>query len=520
MMRIGFIALFFSLSITGLALYGLIGFDGASFNLDLLKDAYIQKITLFSIKQAFLSTVLSVIIALPIAQALYYLPNLRLKSWFLALCLLCFIFPSLVLITGLVALVGQAGWLTPYLGKNWSLYGLHGIVLAHVFLNMPYAVRVFYLQLQSIPESSWRLARQLKLSYKQQWLILEWPVLGSVLPSIIGIIFIICFNSFAVVLALGGGPQATTLELAIYQALKYDFNPSDALTLAWLQLFITGSLLIVVNSLNSVAWLSTETPQHKFHPKIDLIRTLFYHSIYWIAWVMLSLPLMTVAIKSLQFSRLSTAWLFIFKGLFNSLVLGLSSALLCLLVSYGLLQPLRQWNAKLGKNKEKFICEWLVNHTLIVPTMVISVGLYILLLKQVDFERWGWLIVIIVNAQITIPFVLNQLKARLFLFDQQYSRLINSLKLAWQHKIYLEWQWAQNSILSAFIIGLVLALGDVAIFSLFGHNDWPTLSWSIYNYASTYRMKEAIFASSMLLILCLGLTIWLERINRVDYARA
>ena len=33
-------------------------------------------------------------------------------------------------------------------------------------------------------------------------------------------IFVICLSSFAVALTLGGGPRATTLELAIYQAMR------------------------------------------------------------------------------------------------------------------------------------------------------------------------------------------------------------------------------------------------------------------------------------------------------------
>ena len=66
-----------------------------------------------------------------------------------------------------------------------------------------------------------------------------------VLVMLLGFVFILCFNSFAVVLALGGGPQATTLEVAIYQALKYDFNIPEALSFAWTQLAIAGGLFVV-----------------------------------------------------------------------------------------------------------------------------------------------------------------------------------------------------------------------------------------------------------------------------------
>ena len=35
-------------------------------------------------------------------------------------------------------------------------------------------------------------------------------------------IFLLCFTSFAVVLALGGGPDAATLEVAIFEALRFE----------------------------------------------------------------------------------------------------------------------------------------------------------------------------------------------------------------------------------------------------------------------------------------------------------
>jgi thiamine transport system permease protein len=46
----------------------------------------------------------------------------------------------------------------------------------------------------------------------------------------------LCFASFATVLSLGGGPQATTIELAIYQALSYDYDPGRAALLAIVQM--------------------------------------------------------------------------------------------------------------------------------------------------------------------------------------------------------------------------------------------------------------------------------------------
>ncbi len=50
----------------------------------------------------------------------------------------------------------------------------------------------------------------------------------------------LCVTSFTIVLVLGGGPGATTLEVAIYQALRFDFEPATAAVLTGVQIAITG----------------------------------------------------------------------------------------------------------------------------------------------------------------------------------------------------------------------------------------------------------------------------------------
>ncbi len=56
--------------------------------------------------------------------------------------------------------------------------------------------------------------------------------MARVLPGLVLIVFLLCATSFTLVLTLGGGPSATTLEVAIYQALKLDFDPPRAVALA------------------------------------------------------------------------------------------------------------------------------------------------------------------------------------------------------------------------------------------------------------------------------------------------
>jgi hypothetical protein len=120
---------------------------------------------------------------------------------------------------------GLAGLAVPaWLAVGFSPYGLQGILLAHVFFNMPMATRLLLQALENIPGEQRQIAAQLGMRGWSFFRLVEWPWLRRQIPPVAALIFML-FASFATVLSLGGGPQATTIELAIYQALSYDYDP-------------------------------------------------------------------------------------------------------------------------------------------------------------------------------------------------------------------------------------------------------------------------------------------------------
>lgn len=498
------------ISITAMAFYGLAGFDQARLMPELLKDQYIQQILQFSLLQSALSAALSVGIALPIARALHFMPRLPARKAFLRFCLLCFVMPTLVLITGLVALLGRSGFMTPLMPDHWNLYGLNGILLAHLYLNMPLAVRVMSQQLANIPDTSWRLAQQLKLSRSQQFRQVEWPALKSSLLMLLGFIFVLCFNSFAVVLALGGGPASTTLEVAIYQALKYDFNLSEALTLSWLQFTLAGLIFALIAKLGKLNWLSADTHQQRWQPQLSQPSQWLHKSLYWLAWLLLTLPIAALVptLFKAQLKHLDLTML-LFACLRTLLIAG-SCALLACILAWWLLTPIRMAQLRHHENR-RILLQWLATHTLVAPAMVISAGLYILLLPRIDLERWGWFWLILINTILLLPFVIAQLKPRLLQYDQQYWRLTANLKLKGIKQLSTVLPFVRETLVGSYVLALLLAMGDVAVFSIFGDNSWSTLPWLIYGYAGSYRMAEAALASLLLLTLCALLIALFER---------
>jgi len=499
----GLAALLGLVGVTVLAFRGLTGFDDAQLDFRLLSDPYTLQILRFSLWQALISALISIAIAWPLARILYRLKPVGTKR-FQQLCLLAFVMPTLVIITGVMVLLGPQGALRWLFSEEWKLFGLSGILIAHVYLNAPLAVRILLQRYQALPQGSERLASQLKLSLYRRFMLLEWPHIRPVLLALSLLIFILCFNSFAVVLALGGGPASTTFELAIYQALKYQFNLSEALTLAWMQFAIAGLLFAVSGLFGRVNWLGSSRTHGEWQPELSLLHRFYGWAAYLIAWAALVAPIFAL-LSEVNLDKLESMELLeLGYSLLRSITLALSATLLALLLAL-LLLPL-QVNP---------ILSWISTHHLVAPAMVLSSGIYIWLLSSGALRTWGLSWLVLINGLLVLPFLLSQLRPSAINYQQQYNQLVLSLKLSLVTQISVYLAYLYRPLVSAFALGLLLALGDVSVFALFGRYDEPTLPWLIYRYAGSYRLEEASVASTLLLLVSIGLVLLLER-NRTN----
>jgi len=181
------------------------------------------------------SAVFSTLLAIPVARALARrsFPG---RGLLITLMGAPFLLPAVVAVLGLLAVFGRAGLINSAVTALGlppvSIFGLHGVVIAHVFLNLPLATRMILQGWLALPAERIRLAQSLGFTPRETFRHLEWPMLREVLPGVALVILVICLTSFAVVLTLGGGPSATTIELAIYQAVRFEFDLSRAAGLA------------------------------------------------------------------------------------------------------------------------------------------------------------------------------------------------------------------------------------------------------------------------------------------------
>jgi thiamine transport system permease protein len=192
----------------------------------------------------------------------------------------------------------------------------------------------------------------------------------------------------------------------------------------------------------------------------------------------------------------------------RSLVLAVAAALLSLCLALALLSL---WRA--GR-RERFR-QWVAGvalYPLVVPAMVVSVGLYILLMPWVDWQAYGWIAVILMNAVIALPFVFQQLRPAVSDYDASYARLLADLNpTRFTHWRYIYLPYLKPLLRRVLAISFVLALGDMSVFAIFGSDDWRTLPWLIYTLAGGYRLAEAALVSVLLLALALAALRFLEK---------
>ena len=182
-------------------------------------DTRIYKLLEFTVYQAVLSTLISLFFGVLLAWALTHQNHFRGRGVLVALLSSSVVLPTLIVVFGLIGIFGRQGYLNQVsmflfdTSFGSYLYGLGGILLAHVYLNASFAARALIHGFESIPKEKYKLAKSLNFSVWKRFLYVEYPALKSTLLSIGATIFLLCFTSFAVI-------EAKVLSLQIKRLVK------------------------------------------------------------------------------------------------------------------------------------------------------------------------------------------------------------------------------------------------------------------------------------------------------------
>jgi len=391
----------------------------------LISSPAYARIIWFTIWQAGLSTIITLILALPgafiFARYQFYGKNLL-----QALMTVPFVMPTVVTAAAFRALLGPNGLVNDWLMTGFNLahppiridQTITFFLLAHVFYNYSLVLRIVGNFWAGLDPNVREAARMLGASPWQTFRKITLPLLMPAITSATLLIFIFCFTSFGVILILGG-PGYATIEVEIYRQAVQLFNLPMAATLSLIQIAINFLLMWLHARLGTRAHLSfygdtvlgVTIKAKKWTQKAVIGGNLLF------MLLLLATPLLALLLRSITgedgltlsyYAALFTAHarsvFFVepIAAVKNSLFFGLATMVLAALL--GLLA-----STFLASSKTKGVSFWDALIMLPLATSAVTLGFgYIITLNKPPLNlRDSVFLVIIAHTLVAFPFVVR-----------------------------------------------------------------------------------------------------------------
>lgn len=486
----------------------------------------------FTIWQAALSTVLTLIVGLPGAWlfARYDFPG---RSALRALTAVPFILPTIVVAVGFESLLGSKGWVNLLLQSAGLIqqplqfmHTLGMILLAHVFYNASIVLRL-------VSDAWMRLDPRLPAAARTlgagPWRAFREVTLPLLLPSILAaafLVFLFDVSSFGVILILGG-PAFSTLEVEIYNQTLQLLNLPAAAVLSALQIACTLALVILSawfskraqNGISRVSYRTAARPS-SFRGRIAIAAGAGILLVFFLAPLvspvarsflqveppidrsMNSQPVFTLAYyRELFVNRRGTAF---FATPMESARNSLAVAAFTTLISLGLGIPAAAMLAR-PKPVERALEPFLL---LPLGTSAVTLGVGMLLLysrSPFDLIR-SPLFLPIAHSLVAFPFIVRSLRPAFAAIPQRLrdaARTLGASPLqAWRA---VDLPIAARAVASAGAFAFAISLGEFGATSLLMRPDFPTMPVVIYRLLSQpggINYGQAMAMASLLMILC------------------
>ena len=461
----------------------------------------------FTLVQAALSGLLSVLFAIPVARALARRRFFG-RSVLVTLLGAPFILPVIVAILGLTAVFGRNGWVSGMLiwagFEPFSIYGFHGVILAHVFFNLPLATRLLVQGWATVPAENFRLATSLRFRSRDVFRHIEWPMLRAAVPGAFAVIFLICTTSFAVALTFGGGPNATTVELAIYEAFRYDFDLGRAALLSVVQFLICTTAVVI--SLRMTLPPVGQDRQDRIVRRFDAAGAgarAFDGVWIVLAALFLIAPLTALFAKGMGAVPSLPASVWLAAG--RSVLTALGSATIAIVLAVTLALAAQRHRA----------FEAIGTLSIAASPLVIGTGLFLILFPVVTISDVALPVTALVNAIMALPFCLRALVPAVRTAEADFGRLADGLNMqGWARLRLFVLPRIRGPLGFSAGLSAALSMGDLGVITLFAPPDGATLPLQIYRLMGSYRMEQASGAALLLLALALVIFYIFDRWGR------
>lgn len=238
-----FLGVFFLWPVAAILGRGL-GGDGLDRLVDLPGDAVFLRVAWFTVWQAAASTVLTLLVGLPVAHLLAR-HRFRGRRLLRSLTTVPFVLPTVVVAGAFTAVFDRFGLDEGTLRMRHTVWAL---LAAHVFFNVAIVVRTVGTAWEGLDP---RLDEQARVLGAAPWTVFRLvtlPRLAPALAAAASLVFLFCVTSFGVILILGG-PTRATLETEIWRHAVWRGDFEAATALAFVQLAAVLAVVAVGNGL-------------------------------------------------------------------------------------------------------------------------------------------------------------------------------------------------------------------------------------------------------------------------------
>ncbi len=499
-----FVGLVFYLPVTQVSLLGVSG-DWLS----RLVEPKTVELVWFTIWQAILSMVFTVIIAIPGAYLLYRrsFPGQQLVR---ALITVPFVLPSIVVAVGFTVFRSVHEFYQG-LGLTFLANQVYWIIAAHVFVNYSIAVKTIggvWATMDTDIESAAELDGAGRL---RTLLLISLPQLKPGIYSASALIFLFSATSFGVVLVLGGG-QVQTIETAIFFAATQRLDLELASALVLVQTLITALAFLVGTKLAKGSFRLEQVFEGSRRPKVDRRDSLAL-AISVAVWVgLLAMPLILVLVRAFDvrgsfgfdnFVNLGTRGA---RDLLNitfidAAVNSLRNMAVAALIAF-VLGTLISW--LLIRTRFR-----LLDFVFLLPLGVSSVVLGFGFLVSFDASwfplRSSWLIVPLAQALIALPMVIRLVHPALVSIGREpieQAQLDGAT--SWQSWRFIESKMIRGVLLTSLGFAAIISIGEFGASSFLANGSQatiPTLLFRLISRPGDQNYGMAMAVSAILIVL-------------------
>jgi thiamine transport system permease protein len=501
----------------------------------LFSSGYFARVLWFTTWQAALSTLLTLMAALPGAYVFARF-HFRGKAMLQALTTVPFVLPTVVTAAAFRALLGQGGVVNTCLMQIFKLevppinlnHTVWFFLMAHVFYNYAVVLRLVGGFWSRLPNHLNDAARMLGASGTVIFFRVTLPLLAPAIMAAALLVFVFCFTSFGVVLILGG-PGLATVEVEIYRQAVHLYNLPMAAALSLVQILFTFGLMAIYTRLEKKSAISF-IPEAAGRCAVfvrsrgdRLLTALFFlFTIFLLGAPLLALftssiltengPGLTYYLALFKDTSQSILYVSPARAMLNSLGYAFAATLLALTLGW-------LSTAFLADPKNRFAGFFDPLFMLPLSTSAVTLGFgFIIALDEPPLNlRTSWVLPVIAHGLVAMPFVIRSLLPTWRSIPQRLREAAAMLGAS-PAKVWcaVDWPILSRALMVGAVFAFAISMGEFGATVFIARPQTPTLPLAIFRYLNhpgAMNYGQAMAMSSLLMITTGAGFLFLEKLR-------